>query len=210
MSIFVHRPERRVCSALCHIVDSQRWRHFSKFSNLQGPIMNYTEAINIPVMLNEGNIIASSLLPALCWRHNTLKAGLFTWVTSRDKWHNTYYIQRKYLKHLTYVMWTYGMVTPMLFWESSSLKDGNTVKLWPSVALHWGSWGQDRYGKAWQLYKWGSGSLELGGYLWRSTSQKAWRPSEECRTDRMPHLGLPNISRTSLPAFCPHSITAAA
>lgn len=33
--------------------------------------MNYAEAINIPVTLS-GDSIASSLLPALCWRHHIL------------------------------------------------------------------------------------------------------------------------------------------
>lgn len=37
--------------------------------------MNYTEAINIPGTLS-GESIASSLLPALCWRHHVLQAGL--------------------------------------------------------------------------------------------------------------------------------------
>lgn len=42
-----------------------------------GTIMNYTEAMNIPVILS-GESTAGSLLPALCWRHHTLQAGLIT------------------------------------------------------------------------------------------------------------------------------------
>lgn len=39
--------------------------------------MNYTEAMNIPVTLR-GESTVGSLLPALCWRHHTLQAGLIT------------------------------------------------------------------------------------------------------------------------------------
>lgn len=62
---------KQVCSALYHVVDSKCLGPFSRFSNLWETVMIRTEAVNIPVTLS-GEGTASSLVPALCWRHHRL------------------------------------------------------------------------------------------------------------------------------------------